>query len=50
MRRRVGRALLLLAIVAGAGFVLLTIVLLILIVMNSRDPYGGPIEPTAPHE
>jgi hypothetical protein len=24
-------------------------VIVVLIVLNGRDPYGGPIEPSAPH-
>lgn len=24
-------------------------VMVLLIIMNGRDPYGGPIEPSAPH-
>ena len=25
------------------------VVVIVLIVLNGRDPYGGPIEPSAPH-
>jgi hypothetical protein len=25
------------------------VIILILIILNGRDPYGGPIEPAAPH-
>ncbi len=28
---------------------LLTLAVIVLILMNSRDPYGGPIEPSADH-
>jgi hypothetical protein len=38
--------LLKLTIAAGALTLLLVVVLIIL---NGRDPYGGPIEPSAPH-
>ena len=24
-------------------------VVLLLVILNGRDPYGGPIEPSAPH-
>ena len=26
-----------------------TALVLLLVVLNGRDPYGGPIEPSAPH-
>jgi hypothetical protein len=26
-----------------------TAVVLLLVILNGRDPYGGPIEPSAPH-
>jgi hypothetical protein len=27
----------------------LSALIVVLIVLNARDPYGGPIEPSAPH-
>ena len=37
-------------LLVAAGLVALTgIAVVILIVMNARDPYGGPIEPARSH-
>ena len=44
--RRLFRFLIVSALIVGGVTALAVIVL---IVLNGRDPYGGPIEPSAPH-
>ena len=44
--RRVFKRILVSALIGG-GVVGLAVI--VLIVLNGRDPYGGPIEPSAPH-
>jgi hypothetical protein len=36
-------------ITAAVATALLAAIVLLLVILNSRDPYGGPIEPSAPH-
>ncbi len=44
------KRLLKLSFIGCAGLAaLLALAVVVLILMNSRDPYGGPIEPSADH-
>jgi hypothetical protein len=44
------KRLLKVSFIGCAGVVgVLTLAVIVLILMNSRDPYGGPIEPAADH-
>ena len=44
--RRLLRFLIVSALIVGG---VTALVVIVLIILNGRDPYGGPIEPAAPH-